>query len=197
MLNFNLYRRWRLRRLLRRGDKLHRSTKMIERIQAYDNYIKALEYTKDIIYLDKDGAITNLYHALSFTVDVPYDSAMNLLNDASRMLDLLEADVAIRKDSLVQLNKKRTIPLNEFLIYSNRFSILVFIELSISLFKHYRNFLVQQPEFTKTFEHYEYNHRILQRRIEVLWFINALILATCSNYELVFKQEEENDGRTK
>ena len=122
MLNFTLFRRWQLRRLLKKGDRYSRETTPESQIKAYDTYIEALGYTKDIIYLDKNGVMTNLYYTLSFTIDAPYSSSTALLNDAMRMLDLTIADVAIRKDTLTQLDKKVSIPLRDFLMYSIRLS---------------------------------------------------------------------------
>lgn len=190
MLNFNPLRRWRLRRLLKQGAKLSRSTQASDQLKAYENYIASLEYTKDIIYMDKSGALTALYHSLTFTLDTPYQSSTDLLNDTSRMLELMINDVAIRKDSIVQLDKKITIPLNDFLMFANRFSLLVFIETSISIFKKYHQFIETQVQTTQEFTHFEYNHRMVKRRLDVLWFVCALILSTCARAELYIHQEE-------
>ena len=195
MLNFTLFRRWQLRRLLKKGDRYSKETSPDSQIKAYDTYIEALGYTKDIIYLDKNGVMTNLYYALNFTIDVPYQSSTALLNDAVRMLDLTIADVAIRKDSLVQLDKKISIPLRDFLMYSNRFSLLVFIETSMEIFRKYRDFLKDIQKNRDQYDYLEYNHRMVSRRLRVLWFVNAMILATCSKYEIVFEHEEgKQDG---
>ena len=190
MLNFTLFRRWQLRRLLKKGDRYSRETTPESQIKAYDTYIEALGYTKDIIYLDKNGVMTNLYYALSFTIDAPYSSSTALLNDAMRMLDLTIADVAIRKDTLTQLDKKVSIPLRDFLMYSNRFSLLVFIETSMEIFKKYRDFLKDIQNNRDHYEYLEYNHRMVSRRLKVLWVINAMIRATCAKYEIVFDQCE-------
>lgn len=193
MLNFNPLRRWRLRRLLKQGARLSRSTQTPDQLKAYDSYIASLEYTKDIIYLDKSGSLTALYHSLTFTLDTPYQSSTDLLNDTSRMLELMINDIAIRKDSIVQLDKKITIPLNDFLMFANRFSLLVFIETSISIFKRYRQFIEDQPQITQEFAHFEYNHRMVKRRLDVLWFVCALILSTCARAELYVHEEGGED----